>query len=161
MVQLRQHSHNAHLHDLGPEPGTSRRLHRHRVGASRSVSVMVRTEHNNTFAKTLQDHVFKCHYGKLRELNANTMNRRDVIITFCVSHRRRKMYCGHAYLCLSATAIRPHYCTDPDVIWRCGRGCPLVVHYWAVLQSGHGLHCNGNITRTLVTSLCPSHDMTT
>ena len=26
-----------------------------------------------------------------------------------------------------------------------GRGCPLVVHYWADLQSGHGLHCYGNI----------------
>jgi len=27
------------------------------------------------------------------------------------------------------------------------------VHYWADLQSGHGLRCYGNITRTLVTSL--------
>jgi len=40
-------------------------------------------------------------------------------ITFCVSRRRRKVYCGHARLlclsvCLSA-AIRPHRCTDPDV----------------------------------------------
>ena len=26
------------------------------------------------------------------------------------------MYCGHARLCLSA-AVRPHYCTDPDVTW--------------------------------------------
>ena len=34
-----------------------------------------------------------------------------------------------------------------------GRGCPLLVHYWADLQPGHGLHCYGNITRTLVTSL--------
>ena len=25
---------------------------------------------------------------------------------------------------------------------------PLVVHYWADLQSGHGLRCYGNITRT-------------
>ena len=29
-----------------------------------------------------------------------------------------------------------------------GMGCPLVVHYWADLQSVHGLHCYGNITRT-------------
>jgi len=36
-----------------------------------------------------------------------------------------------------------------------------VVHYWADLQSGHGLHCYGNITRTrhvsenkLVLALC-------
>jgi len=30
------------------------------------------------------------------------------------------------------------------------------VHYWAHLQSVHGLRCYGNITRTLVTSLRPS-----
>ena len=98
------------------------------------------------------------------------------IITFCVSRRRRKIYCGHerlsvcvcvcvcvclsVCLCLSA-AVRPRYCTDPDVTWRCGRGCPLVMHYWADLQSVHGLRCYGNITRTLVTSLRPSRDMTT
>jgi len=27
-------------------------------------------------------------------------------------------------------------------------GCPVVVHYWADLQSVHGLRCCGNITRT-------------
>jgi len=62
-------------------------------------------------------------------------------------------------VCLSA-AVRPHYYTDPDVTWQRGRGCPLVVHCWADLQSGHGLRCYGNITRTLVTSLHPSRDMT-
>ena len=77
------------------------------------------------------------------------------IITFCVSRRRRKMYCGHVRLCLSvcvcvclSAAVCPHYCTDPDVTWRSGRGCPLVVQYWADLQSVHGLRCYGNITRT-------------
>ena len=49
-------------------------------------------------------------------------------ITFCVSHRRRKMYCGHVQsVCLSvcvSAAVRPHYCTDPDVTWWHGRGCP-------------------------------------
>ena len=63
-------------------------------------------------------------------------------------------------VCLSA-AVRPHYCTDPDVTWEHGRGCSLVVHCWADLQSGHGLRCYGNITRTVVTSLRPSRDMTT
>jgi len=63
-------------------------------------------------------------------------------------------------VCLSA-AVCPHYCTDPDATWGRGRGCPLVVHYWADLQSGYGLHCYGNITRTLVTSLRQSRDMTT
>jgi len=31
-----------------------------------------------------------------------------------------------------------HYCTDPDVTWGNGRGCPPVVHYWADLQLVHG-----------------------
>jgi len=63
------------------------------------------------------------------------------------------MYCGHARLCvylsvclsvcLSAAACL-HYCTDPDVTWGSGRGCPLVVHHWADLQSMHGLRCYGN-----------------
>ena len=77
----------------------------------------------------------------------------------------REMYCGHPHLCvclcvsvcvlsvcvclcvcLSAAACL-HYRTDPDVTWGSGRGCPLVVHYWADLQSGHGLHCYGNKMR--------------
>ena len=87
-----------------------------------------------------------------------------VFFTFFVSRRRRKMYCGHARLCVCvclSAVVSPHYCTDPDVTWGSGRGYPLVVHYWADLQSVHGLHCYGNITRTLVTSLRPSRDMTT
>jgi len=67
-------------------------------------------------------------------------------IAFRVSRRRRKMYnCGHARLCvcLSAAACL-HYCTDPDVTLGSGRGCPLVVHYWADLHSVHGLRCYGN-----------------
>jgi len=63
-------------------------------------------------------------------------------------------------VCLSA-AVRPHYCTDPDVTWGVVEAAPLVVHYWADLQLGHGLRCYGNITRTLFTSLRPSRDMTT
>ena len=82
------------------------------------------------------------------------------VITFCGSRRRRKMYC----VCLSTPAC-PHYGTDPDVTWGSGRGCPLVVHYWADLQSVHGLRWYGNITRTrkvsecmLVLALCLVHD---
>ena len=45
-------------------------------------------------------------------------------------------------MCLS---VCPHYCTEPDVTWGSGKGCPLVVHYWADLQLVHGLHCYGNI----------------
>ena len=78
------------------------------------------------------------------------------------NHTRREMYCGHARLCvcLSAAAC-PHYCTDPDVTWESGTGCPLAVHYSADLQSVHGLRCYSNITRRrnvieymLVLALC-------
>jgi len=91
------------------------------------------------------------------------------VITFCVSVEDAKCImvtrvsvpvCLSVCVCLSA-AVRPHYCTDPDVTRRHARGCPLVVHYSADLQSGHGLRCYGNTTRTLVTSLRPSRDMTT
>jgi len=49
--------------------------------------------------------------------------------------------------CLSAAAC-PQYCTDPDITCKNGRGCPLVAHRWADLQSVHGLRCYGNIART-------------
>ena len=93
----------------------------------------------------------------------SVFGRACLLFTFCVSRRRRKMYCGHARLCVCvcvclsvclSTAVCPHYCTDPDVTWGRGRGCPLVVHCWADLQSVHRLHCYGNITRTLVYAGC-------
>ena len=75
------------------------------------------------------------------------------IFTFCVSRRRRKMYCGHARLCLRvcvcvclSAAACPHYWTDPDETWDSGKGCLPVVHWWANLQSVHGLRCYGNMT---------------
>ena len=49
-----------------------------------------------------------------------------------------------ASVCLSL-AVFPHYCMDPDVTWGSGRGCPVVVHYWADLQSVHGFRCYDNI----------------
>jgi len=61
------------------------------------------------------------------------------------------MYCGHAPVCVCvclSAAVQPHYCTDPDVTWGRGRGFPLVVHYWADLQSVHRLRCYDDITRT-------------
>ena len=60
---------------------------------------------------------------------------------------------SRASVCLSV-AVRPHYYMDQDVTWGRGRGCPLVVHYWADLQSAHGLRCYGNITRILVYAGC-------
>jgi len=52
------------------------------------------------------------------------------LITFRVSRRRLEMYRGHARLCVSvclSAAACPRYCTDPDVTWGSGSGCPLVV----------------------------------
>jgi len=61
----------------------------------------------------------------------------------------RDILWSHASVCLSVSvAACLHYCTDPDVTWRSGRGCPLVVHCWTDLQLGHGLRCYGNIMRT-------------
>ena len=37
--------------------------------------------------------------------------------------------------CLLVRVRMPIYCTDPDVTWGSGRGCPLVVHYSVDLQS--------------------------
>jgi len=46
------------------------------------------------------------------------------------------MYC-HARLCVClSTDVHPHYCTDADVTWGRGRGCPLVVHYFAGFAIG-------------------------
>jgi len=77
----------------------------------------------------------------------------DVII-FRVNRRRREMYCGHARLCvclsvcLSVRGRMPMLLHGPGCNLGSGRGCPLVVHYWADLQSEHGLRCYDNITRT-------------
>jgi len=70
------------------------------------------------------------------------------------------MYSDHVRVCLSVRLLLaefPHYCTDPDVIWWNGRGtCPLVVHYWADLQSVHGFRCydNDSAERETSTSAC-------
>jgi len=69
------------------------------------------------------------------------------------------------FIVLFKVSYRPSgyisYCTDLDVTWGSGRGCPLVVHYWADLQSVHWLRCYDNIKRMqnvseymLVLALC-------
>jgi len=71
-----------------------------------------------------------------------------MLITVCVRHSRSEMYVSHGRLCVSVylfLAAFPHYCTDPDVTWGNGGGCPPVVHYWADLQSMHGFNCYDNI----------------
>ena len=80
---------------------------------------------------------------------------RFTLITSRVSRRRREMYCGVRVclclcVCLSA-CLQPYayaIARTTDETWGSGRGCPLVVHYWADLQSVHALRCYGNITRT-------------
>jgi len=66
-----------------------------------------------------------------------------------------------ASVCLSVRRRMPTLLHAPGCNLGSCRGCPLVVHYWADLQSGHGLRCYGNITRTrnvseymLVLALC-------
>jgi len=54
------------------------------------------------------------------------------LITSRMRHSRGEMYIVHSRLlsvCLYLAAF-PHYCTDQDVTWVNGRGCPLVVHFW-------------------------------
>ena len=72
------------------------------------------------------------------------------------------MYTGHARLCVRVSASRriPTLLHRPGCNLGNGRGYPLVVHYWADLQSVHGLRCYDNIApnakcpRVLVLALC-------
>jgi len=68
------------------------------------------------------------------------------------------MYIGHGHLsvCLSFAAF-PHYCTDLDVTWANGRGCPVVVHYWVDLQLVHGFRCYDNIHVCKLIALYTAH----
>ena len=92
-----------------------------------------------------------------------------MFVRFCMRHSQSEMCIGHVHLCmcvclclcvcLSVTAF-PHYCMDPDVSWGNGRGCPIVVHYCADLQSVHRFHCYDNIApnvqcqQVLLLALC-------
>jgi len=66
-------------------------------------------------------------------------------------------------VCLSVSpflAAFPHYCTYPDVTWGMVGDAPIVVYYWADLQSVHGFRCYDNIApnakcqRVRVLALC-------
>ena len=64
---------------------------------------------------------------------------------------RGEMYSGHDRLCVCLSVCpSPHshttvHCANPDVTSGDGRGCPLVVHYWADLQSVNEFRCYDNI----------------
>ena len=65
-----------------------------------------------------------------------------------ISHETDRHTDGHGRLCLCvclSPAAFPHYCTDPDVTWGNGRGCPQALHYWADLQLVNGFRCYDNI----------------
>ena len=91
--------------------------------------------------------------GVVAVLSKDEVSTTNLFIAFRVS---REMYSGHASVCVSVRCCIPTllYCTDPDVTWGNGRGCPLVVHYWADLQSLHGFRCYDNIARTRDVSQC-------
>ena len=65
-------------------------------------------------------------------------------------------------VCLSVLSSLPDYCTDrgPGCNLGNGTGCPVVVYYWADLQSVHGFRCYDNIAPNvkcppvLVLALC-------
>ena len=71
--------------------------------------------------------------------------------TFRVICRRREMYIGHARLCLSESvclSVRrcmPTLLHGPGCSFDEWQGSPLVVHYWAGLQSVHGFRRYDNI----------------
>jgi len=63
-----------------------------------------------------------------------------------ISHETDRHTDGHGRLCVCLfLAAFPHYCTDPDVTWGNGSGCPLALRYWADLQLVHGFRCYDNI----------------
>ena len=75
------------------------------------------------------------------------------------------MYIGHARLCVSLSVPRriPSLLHGPGCKLAEWQGCPLgplVLHYWADLQSVHGFRCYDNIApnakcqRVLVLALC-------
>jgi len=70
-------------------------------------------------------------------INVNEL-KKITIVTFCVIDRQHEMYIRHACLCVCLSV-------DLDVTWGNGKGCPLVVHYWADLQLVHGFPCCDNI----------------
>jgi len=82
-----------------------------------------------------------------------------------VRRSQTEMYIGlgreYVYLCVRLSlAAFSYYCENPDVTLKNGRRWPLVVHYWANLQSVHGFRCYDNIPpnakcqRVLVLALC-------
>ena len=76
----------------------------------------------------------------------------NTLITFCVRHSWGKMYIGYGCLCVCLSMClsvwpSPHSHTTARTRMQLAgmAGVPLVVHYWANLQSVHGFRCYDNI----------------
>ena len=102
-----------------------------------------------------------------REWNSRPLSRKSNVLTITLSSHKQWLLFTHEYnyishlarnraKCIVTTAVCVcacvcltaclQYCTDPDVTWGNSTGWPLVVHYWADLQSVHGFRCYGNIS---------------
>ena len=55
---------------------------------------------------------------------------------YYISCKRKCLVVNGVCVCLCVSD-----CTDPDVTLGSGRGCPIVVRYWADLRSVHGFRC--------------------
>ena len=97
-----------------------------------------------------------CHNqpGELCNTHHDSTINNITVITFRVSRRRREMYVGHARLCVCVPRRIPTLLHRPRCDLGEWQGCPLVVHYWADLQSVHGFRCYDNIARTRNVSEC-------
>jgi len=85
----------------------------------------------------------------------------SVVITFCVSRIDDAKCIVVTRVCVSVClsgAVRPHYCTHPDVTWGMVEAAPS-----CALLGGFAIGARVALLwqRTLVTSLRPSRDMTT
>ena len=88
--------------------------------------------------------MFNCSSIYVYKIPFNNTQYTVSFITARVWSRASVCLCVCLSMCLSSASC-PHYCTDPDVTCGSGRGCPLVVHCWADLQSVHGMRCYDNI----------------
>jgi len=95
--------------------------------------------------------------SRMKLLNCATL-----VITFRVRRSRGDMCISHGRLraCLSVSRRIRILLQGPGCNLGNGRGFPLVVHYWADLQSVHGFRCYDNIApnakcqRVIVLALC-------
>jgi len=102
-------------------------------------------------------------------MTSSGLYKTSLVITFRVRRQRRsrgEMYICHGRLCVCLCVCPSPYShtTAHGPVFKfgecSGEGVPLVVHYWADLQSVHGFRCydntapNAKCQRVLVLALC-------